>query len=98
MTAINIKNRLARLEETSGIDRRRFVVIGPHETEEAAYARAGLRVGDDAQVMRVRLVSAIRGVGAINDQFDSFQSPPSAGRHHRTAADWLCFSPLKMVE
>ena len=55
---INIKNRLARLEETSGIDRPRFVVIGPHDTEEAAYGRAGLQAGDDAQVLRVRLVSA----------------------------------------
>ena len=60
MTATNIKNRLAHLEETSGIDRPRFVVIGPHDTEAAAYARAGLRIGDDAQVLRVHLVSAIR--------------------------------------
>ena len=57
MTSINIKNRLARLEETSDVGRPRFVVIRPHDTEEAAYARAGLRVGDDAQVLRVRLVS-----------------------------------------
>ena len=58
MTAIGIKNRLGRLEETHGIGRPSFVVINPNETEEAAYARSGLRPGDDVQVLRVRLVSA----------------------------------------
>jgi hypothetical protein len=60
MTAINIKNRLARLEETSDVGRPRFVVIGPHDTEEAAYGRAGLQAGDEAHILRVRLVSATR--------------------------------------
>ena len=58
MTVTGIRNRLGRLEEISGIGRPRFVVINPNETDEAAYARAGVRLGDDVQVLRVRLVKA----------------------------------------
>lgn len=58
MSVISIKNRIGRMEDERGIGRRPVVVIGPNETEEAAFARVGLKPGDDAQVLRVVLVSA----------------------------------------
>lgn len=54
----SIRNRIGRLEHDRGVGQRRIVVIGPGETDEVAFGRAGLRHGDDAHVIRPSFVSA----------------------------------------
>jgi hypothetical protein len=58
MTATAIRNRLDRLEESCGMGQPPIVVVLPGETDEAAFAKFGVRPGDGVRVLRVCLVSA----------------------------------------